>query len=200
MYPGLPVSVRVALGVCFYYNGKYHMARLAFERVLQLEPRTARAVFGLAQIYYVRGDYDSYFEHLQKAFQLDQNDPVTLLSLAQHYVIKKDFTRAEKLISRGLERLNYFPKFSNYAKFKASIPRYDQNDLSSRYYYLRGSIFHQQKNYTEAHQNYRKAVDQNKNNFEACYGLSQTIIHQFFENQTVTAGILDRAEPEGLDN
>jgi len=47
----LPVKARIGMGYCFFYLGKYEMARACFERIIKLDPTCVEAYIGIAVIY-----------------------------------------------------------------------------------------------------------------------------------------------------
>lgn len=47
----LPAKGRIGMAYCFYYLGKYEMARACFQRVIQLEPKCVEALIGMAVVH-----------------------------------------------------------------------------------------------------------------------------------------------------
>lgn len=48
MHPGCPAEVRLGLAACYFRLGQLERAKRAYERVVQLSPSCAEALYGLA--------------------------------------------------------------------------------------------------------------------------------------------------------
>ncbi len=48
MHPGCPAEVRLGLAACYFRLGQLERAKKAYERVVQLSPGCAEALYGLA--------------------------------------------------------------------------------------------------------------------------------------------------------
>ena len=57
----LPPRGRLGMAYCFFYLGKYEMARACFQRLLNLEPHCIEALIGIATVYDREEDPRGYF-------------------------------------------------------------------------------------------------------------------------------------------
>ncbi|KAG5183337.1 hypothetical protein JKP88DRAFT_317093, partial [Tribonema minus] len=93
--PACGASVRVGLGLCCYKLGQVARARAALQRALEMDPRNADALVGLAILELNEGgDQDSEqarrraesaIKMLSRAFILDRDNAMVLNHLANHY-------------------------------------------------------------------------------------------------------------------
>lgn len=103
--PKCPASVRLGMGHCFLKLNNPEKAKMAFERVLELDETCASALVGLSIHKLNEGSNESIKEGVQmlgKAYQIDNSNSVVLNHLANHFFFKMEY---EQLVSCALEAL-----------------------------------------------------------------------------------------------
>lgn len=107
MHPGCPAEVRLGLAACFFRLGDNARARLAYERVLAMEPTCADALLGLANLA-LRSDAapaQGLADGLKlqvHAYELDPTNLRVLLSLGQYCLLQADWPKAGRLGAAAL--------------------------------------------------------------------------------------------------
>eukprot|EP00891_Asterochloris_glomerata_P002520 jgi/Astpho2/2520/fgenesh1_pg.00048_%23_37_t len=108
-FPGCPVEVRLGIATCLYRLGQISTARQALQRVLQLDPHNADALYALAVLRLdpLKGESAklSYSEGLQllcKAYTAEPENAAVLNLLAHYSIVREEYTEAEKLAEAAL--------------------------------------------------------------------------------------------------
>ena len=98
-YPRCPPSVRYGIGLCYYNLGNYTKARLAFQRLLEIEPNHSLAHAGLAiielQIKVRAQANDRIVKHIEASFKADPTNPIALKLIAEHFFKVRNFEMAQ---------------------------------------------------------------------------------------------------------
>ena len=101
-----PASVRLGMGLCFYRLGNTDKAQMAFERALELDPRSTGSLIGLAILHLNSGDKDKLIKGvklLSQAYGIDSANSMTLNHLANHFFFKKDYQKVQHLAQHSLQ-------------------------------------------------------------------------------------------------
>ena len=96
--PRCPAAVRLGMAHCFVKLGKNDLARLAFERVLALDPQCVGALVGLAILVLNNKDPEAIkngVQLLSKAYTIDSTNPMVLNHLADHFFYRKDYQKVQ---------------------------------------------------------------------------------------------------------
>ncbi|VDM39381.1 unnamed protein product [Toxocara canis] len=161
--PDCPADVRLGIGYCLSKLGKVEKARLAFERVLELEPQNVYALIALAILDMNNLDAEGIqngVQSLGRAYQIDQENPVVLNHLANHFFYRNDMDRVEHLAWHAFQ-----------------ITENEAMRAESCYQLARS--FHQRGNFEKAFQHYYQATQFATPNFVLPYfGLGQMYIHR----------------------
>lgn len=91
LHPGCPAEVRLGLAACYFRLGQLERARKAYERVVQLSPTCAEALYGLAVLRFSSSQGES-----AKAVSARANDPRSACSTLQHI---------QHVVSFGVKRM-----------------------------------------------------------------------------------------------
>uniref|UniRef100_A0A915ALZ8 RNA polymerase-associated protein CTR9-like protein n=3 Tax=Parascaris univalens TaxID=6257 RepID=A0A915ALZ8_PARUN len=161
--PDCPADVRLGIGYCLSKLAKVEKARLAFERVLELEPQNVHALIALAILDMNNLDAEGIqngVQSLGRAYQIDQENPVVLNHLANHFFYRNDMDRVEHLAWHAFQ-----------------ITENEAMRAESCYQLARS--FHQRGNFEKAFQHYYQATQFATPSFVLPYfGLGQMYIHR----------------------
>ena len=80
MHPGCPAEVRLGLAACYFRLGQLERAKRAYERVVQLSPSCAEALFGLAVLRFSSSQGESA-KAVSRLLQILRPFPAVQLSL-----------------------------------------------------------------------------------------------------------------------
>jgi tetratricopeptide (TPR) repeat protein len=83
-------------GIDFFGDGKLDEAIAEYNRALELDPKFADALHGLAQAYYARLDFDRVIEAAQRILALDPEDILAWTSISRAYQRKGMVPEAEE--------------------------------------------------------------------------------------------------------
>jgi len=83
-------------GIDFFGEGKLDEAIAEYARALELEPKFADALHGLAQAYYARQDFDRAIETARRILELDPEDVLAWTSISRAYQRKGMVPEAEE--------------------------------------------------------------------------------------------------------
>ncbi|VDN57955.1 unnamed protein product [Dracunculus medinensis] len=158
-----PASIRLGIGYCLSKLGRIDKARLAFERVLELDSDNASALVALAILDMNTLESDGIqkgVNSLGKAYQLENENPVVLNHLANHFFFKKDLDRVEHLAWHAFQLT-------------------ENEAMRAESCYQLARSFHLRGNYEKAFQHYYQATQFASSNFVLPYfGLGQMYIHR----------------------
>ena len=82
-------------GVDFFGEGKMEEAIAEYAAALELDPKFADALHGLAQAYYARQEFDRVIETARKILELDPEDILAWTSISRAYQRKGMVPEAE---------------------------------------------------------------------------------------------------------
>ncbi|DBA73696.1 TPA: hypothetical protein ACH3X2_009676 [Trebouxia sp. C0005] len=109
MHPGCPAEVRLGLAACYFRLGQLERAKRAYERVVQLSPSCAEALYGLAVLRFSSSQGESakasYREGLQllcQAYDSDPRNPAVLNLLAHYCLTRKEYSKVKRLAQSAL--------------------------------------------------------------------------------------------------
>jgi tetratricopeptide (TPR) repeat protein len=83
-------------GVDLFGEGKMEEAIAEYTAALELDPKFADALHGLAQAYYARQDFDRVIETARKILELDPEDILAWTSISRAYQRKGMVPEAEE--------------------------------------------------------------------------------------------------------
>jgi tetratricopeptide (TPR) repeat protein len=83
-------------GIDFFGEGKLDEAIAEYTQALELEPKFADALHGLAQAYYARQDFDRAIGTAQRILALDPGDVLAWTSISRAYQRKGMVPEAEE--------------------------------------------------------------------------------------------------------
>lgn len=83
-------------GIDFFGDGKLDEAIAEYNRALELDPKFADAMHGLAQAYHAREDFDRTIETARRIIELDPEDILAWTSISRAYQRKGMVPEAEE--------------------------------------------------------------------------------------------------------
>ena len=83
-------------GIDFFGAGKFAEAVAEYQRALELDPRFADALHGLAQAYHAQQDFDRSIESARRILALDPDDILAWTTLSRAYQRKGMVPEAEE--------------------------------------------------------------------------------------------------------
>ncbi|MFY9528938.1 MAG: tetratricopeptide repeat protein [Candidatus Acidiferrales bacterium] len=83
-------------GVDFFGEGKIEEAIAAYKQALEIDPRFADALHGLAQAFYTKNDFDAAIEAAQRILSLDPDDILAWTTISRAYQRKEMIPEAEE--------------------------------------------------------------------------------------------------------
>jgi tetratricopeptide (TPR) repeat protein len=83
-------------GIDFFGEGKLDQAIAEYTRALELEPKFADALHGLAQAYYAKEDFDRTIEAARRIIELDPDDILAWTTISRAYQRKGMVPEAEE--------------------------------------------------------------------------------------------------------
>lgn len=83
-------------GIDFFGDGKLDEAIAEYNRALELDPKFADALHGLAQAYHAKEDFDRTIEAAQRIIALDPEDILAWTSISRAYQRKGMVPEAEE--------------------------------------------------------------------------------------------------------
>uniref|UniRef100_A0AC35TRU3 TPR_REGION domain-containing protein n=1 Tax=Rhabditophanes sp. KR3021 TaxID=114890 RepID=A0AC35TRU3_9BILA len=141
--PNGSAKVRLGIGYCLHQLGYVTKAKIAFERVLQLEPENPHALTALAIITFNSvadaADAKKGAQYLIKSFKVDPDNSTTINQLATFMFYKKEYEKSEKYANLGLQLS-------------------EKDFLKAESHYLLGRCFHQQNETELAIKHYTQAI------------------------------------------
>ncbi|VDN08031.1 unnamed protein product [Thelazia callipaeda] len=161
--PNCPADVRLGMGYCLAKLGRLDKARLAFERVLDLDNSNVSALVALAILDMNTLEQEAIrrgVESLSRAYQLEQENPVVLNHLANHFFYKKELDRVEHLAWHAFQMT-------------------DNEAMRAESCFQLARSFHQRGNFEKAFQHYYQSTQFASSNFVLPYfGLGQMYIYR----------------------
>jgi len=101
-----PADVRLGMARCFSKLGNTEIARLEFERALQLDSKCVGATVGLAKMKLngeSPGDIQLGVDMLFKAYTIDSTDSVVLNNLSFQFFLKQNYANSEFFAGKALQ-------------------------------------------------------------------------------------------------
>ena len=89
------------MAACLYYQKRYDAARTEYERALELDPRSARALYGLGCVAYEQDHYAEARDHLERTLAIDEKAGDCHRMLGLVYEQLGDFAKAKAHFERG---------------------------------------------------------------------------------------------------
>lgn len=74
-----------------------------YKKILDIDKNCPWGYFGLAWVYYKRGQYDDAIENMEQAVKLDPNNPLFHLDLGALYYLTRRYNDAEKELKKAAE-------------------------------------------------------------------------------------------------
>ncbi len=140
------------------------------EKALIINPNFSEAWFKLGYAYYQMRDYDQSIEYYQKT---NLNNSMNLSNMALAYYMKGEHGEALRLLKRSLQIDPYnntargnMPLVQNAFNSKLKAMKQEVSDDPQHYYEL-GDLFVDVQNYTDALEQYRKAIQLKPDYIEA---------------------------------
>lgn len=104
--PNCPADVRLCMAHCFLKLEKFELAKIAFERALQLDPKCVGALVGLSIMKLNVENADDIklgVNMISKAYNIDPDNAIVLNHLSNHFFFKKDYQKCELLSKKALQ-------------------------------------------------------------------------------------------------
>jgi tetratricopeptide (TPR) repeat protein len=137
------------------YQRKYDESRRSFEAVIRLKPDGPQGYYHMGLLSLAENRHDTAIEYFQKALARDPYQMEAFTNLVLAYTIKKDMTAA----------------FSSCDK---QLPRVDDNPRAKAVIHnLKGVLYLQQENTTEAENQFKEAVLTDPNYLPPYYALAR---------------------------
>ncbi|CEF62656.1 RNA polymerase-associated protein Ctr9 homolog [Strongyloides ratti] len=156
--PKSPTYVRLGIGYCLLKLGYVKKARIAFERVLELEENNSYALTALAVINFSENTLESTTagaKKLIKSWKNDNNNVLTALELSDFLFLRENYEKSEK-----------------YCKVALNLS--ESPALKSRSHYLVGRCHHQKGQIDLAIKHYNIAISFSKSELiNPFFGLGQ---------------------------
>jgi RNA polymerase-associated protein CTR9 len=154
--------MRLAIGQSHLRLGNDQAAQMAFERVLQSNPKSIAALVSLAVLFINRGasSLAQGLQLLKQAYDLDRQNPTVLFHLSNHFFFKKDYIKSLSLAQSALSNAG-----ADDVKRAEAL-------------YMIGKIHHVQGNFEESFLYYSEAAKLHPNLVLAQLGLGQICLHK----------------------
>uniref|UniRef100_A0A5K3FBW5 TPR_REGION domain-containing protein n=2 Tax=Mesocestoides corti TaxID=53468 RepID=A0A5K3FBW5_MESCO len=140
LQPNCPASVRLGIGHCFARLGNLKKARLAFQRALDLDPESVKALVGLAILDLNEKTQESIKQGVQKlsrAYNLDPTNPMVLNHLADHFFYKKEYDKVHQLAMHAFHNTeNEAMRAESCYQMARALHVEGNYDKAFQYYYL----------------------------------------------------------------
>jgi RNA polymerase-associated protein CTR9 len=154
MKPNLPPEVRLGFGHCYLKLKNYQKAKVAFNRVIKLDPKNLSARAALAVCLFHEGDPIAE-KALISCYNTDSENPVILNHLANTYFLNNQIEKAEE---------------TAWAGYNNAV----QKELKAESCYMIGRCHHQRKEYEKAFRYYYQSTQFGSPKFVLPqYGLGQ---------------------------
>jgi tetratricopeptide (TPR) repeat protein len=138
-------------------NGSDNVLKLAieqYERIVKIEPNNIDDHLLLGRLYRLNNDLQKAENELKTAVQLDPNSEEAITTLALLYSEEGDTAHALQVLS--------------------SVPA---NGRSAKLYSALGTTYEQRKDYKNAIEAYRKAIQLDRDNLDAIRGLAENLLN-----------------------
>ncbi|KAL9676889.1 hypothetical protein QQ045_005110 [Rhodiola kirilowii] len=112
VYPNCPGAVRLGIGLCRYKMGQFDKARVAFQRVVQLDPENVEALVAMAvmDLHTNQGSgIRRGMEYMRRAFEIYPYCAMSLNYLANHFFYTGQHFLVEQLTETALAVTNHGP-------------------------------------------------------------------------------------------
>ncbi|BHF72144.1 protein required for normal CLN1 and CLN2 G1 cyclin expression [Sparganum proliferum] len=140
LQPNCPASVRLGIGHCFARLGNLEKARMAFQRALDLDPDSVKALVGLAILDLNEKTQESIkqgVQRLSRAYNLDPTNSMVLNHLADHFFYKKEYAKVHCLASHAFyETENEAIRAESSYQMARAFHMEGDYDKAFQYYYL----------------------------------------------------------------
>lgn len=198
-----------SLGLNEFRAGRYDEASGEFQKCIQEMPRHTYAHYYLANLYYIRGDYQTSLTHMERSlenfpFMQELSDYAgkrksrKIASYQQMLETEWENTSSCRT-SREIESLS---RELESEKEKLGLLAKKQQDArvkqEAHYLYFLGNILFQLKRYSEASQRYQEAIELNPRHASA-YNNAAAIYFMAGEHRAALT-LLERAEQQGLED
>ncbi|GEM_PF-4173001 len=94
------------LGYKYISEGNYEAAIIAFEKVINIEPKNADAFRGIGIAYSAKGEYKKAEDYLKKAIAIRPDDSLSYEELSRIYIIEGDVKKANDILNTGIKNSN----------------------------------------------------------------------------------------------
>jgi tetratricopeptide (TPR) repeat protein len=146
--------------------GNHHEARKSYEQVLELDPRNAQAVLGLARIDQAAGRTQQAEQGFQKAVQLKPREPAPLAELGQFYASQNRWKEAIATLQMAASLAPNEPAYQHYlaatvarsGDSAAAIPLFTKAVGEAEAYYNVGCILYEQGRLDQAERYFHQAL------------------------------------------
>uniref|UniRef100_A0AAF5CVI6 UDP-N-acetylglucosamine--peptide N-acetylglucosaminyltransferase SPINDLY n=1 Tax=Strongyloides stercoralis TaxID=6248 RepID=A0AAF5CVI6_STRER len=161
MCPNSPPYVRLGIGYCLHKLGYIEKARVAFERVLELEGNNSHALTALAVLDFNKNTLESTSaaaKRLVRSWKEDNKNSVTALEMANFLFLRTDYAKSEK--------------YANIALHLIESPR-----LKAEGHYMVGRCLHQKGETDLAIRHYNIAINSYGSKYlQPLFGLGQLFV------------------------
>eukprot|EP01134_Creolimax_fragrantissima_P001688 CFRG1688T1 len=161
-YPGCPANVRLGIGQCYFSIGRYAMAKLAFQRTLDLDNSNIGALTGLAVLNLNGSEADDLLKGMRlikHGYDLDPQNAIVLNVLANHYFHRGELDKCFYLSNQAMHNTN-------------------MDDIKADSCYNIARVHQKVNDYDQALNFYFKANKFNPELIVAAYGLGQMYLYK----------------------
>lgn len=97
------VSKQLDLGHKYLLEGNYKEAIIAFEKAIQIDPKSVDARLGLSEVYVAANRIEDAIIVLNDAMVIDLNRPEPYTNLARIFMLQGDYQKALEILEKGLK-------------------------------------------------------------------------------------------------
>ncbi|EOY30289.1 Binding isoform 1 [Theobroma cacao] len=142
VFPNCPGAVRLGIGLCRYKLGQFEKARLAFQRVLQLDSENVEALVALAIMDLQANEASGIqkgMDKMRRAFEIYPYCAMALNYLANHFFFTGQHFLVEQLTETALAVTNHGPTKSH-SYYNLARSYHSKGDYEKAGFYYMASI------------------------------------------------------------
>ncbi len=203
-------------GIEGFNEQNYENAMMAFENVLKVNnlemfqkenPTVDTAIiYNTALAAYNAKNWEKASKYLEESIEYNYGGGDAVLLLHQVYGTMQDSTKMAENLQTGFEKypeddrlltqlINYYLETKQNDEAKAYLNQAIENDPDNpTYYYARGVLADQAKNYDEAIEDYKNALELDETYFDALYNLGVIYYNKAIEQMNVANDETDHAK------
>lgn len=181
--PSLPAFLRLGVGLCYFRMADYPMAKQAFERVLELDPKNAQAMSALAtlELNSESCQRERAMMMIEQAYHTDPTCPSVLYHLCRHFFYRKDYDSVRKLSNQALSQCQ-------------------SGELQAEYYFQIARTYHMEGVFLKAYTYYKEALSKDKSHLLARFGYGQMCIGRGDHKEAIkTFEAVYKERPDNFD-